>query len=126
MNYCSVSCSAKANMTLPPIPKGTRRAPSTEFRRGHRPSNRLPVGSVTIRTRTRDEGPRAWVKVAEPNSWRPRAVVAWEKANGAVPAGRVIHHVDRDTLNDDPTNLVALTRSEHAREHTAETHSRTP
>lgn len=122
LNYCSVSCSAKANMALPPIAKGERRSPATQFGAGHRPSNRLPVGSVTVRRRSRDGDKRAWVKVDEPNVWRPRAIVVWESANGPVPAGHVVHHIDGDPLNDEPTNLTALSRAEHQRVH----HSSTP
>lgn len=117
VNYCSVSCSAKANMTLRPIPKGERRARSTEFRPGQRPGNYLPVGTVRIRKRPRRDDRRAWVKVADPNVWRPRAVVEYERAYGPVPVGKVVHHIDEDQLNDDPANLSALTRSEHLAVH---------
>lgn len=34
--------------------------------------------------------------------------------------GLVIHHRDRDSLNDAPANLQALTRKEHAAEHRSE------
>jgi hypothetical protein len=59
---------------------------------------------------------RAWVKVSR-TRWRPRALVVYELHYGPVPAGCVVHHVDRDSLNDAPENLVALTRAEHAAEH---------
>lgn len=98
------------------IQPGQRLSPGTEFRPGGPAHNRLPVGSVRIRTFRGVK--RAWVKVAEPNVWRERAKVVWEREHGRpIPRGRVIHHRDRDSLNDDPSNLVALTRSEHAREH---------
>ena len=118
VNYCSVSCSAKANMTLQPIAKGERRGVTTEFVKGQRPTNVLPVGSVTTRVRhKRGRDTRAWVKVAEPNVWRERAVVVWESANGPRPRGLVIHHINGDPLDDRPENLVALTRAEHAALH---------
>lgn len=116
-NYCSRSCSAKANMSLSPIPKGERRGRGTEF--SGPPHNTLPVGTVTIRKRPGRDDVRAWVKVAEPNAWRPRAVVEWEKAHGPVPKGYVIHHVDHDSLNDDPANLQALSRGDHAALHSS-------
>jgi hypothetical protein len=96
--------------------KGMRLSPDSEFRAGHRPSNKLSVGDVTIRTDKAGK-PRAWVKVAEPNSWRPRAIVIWESTHGPLPRGKVVHHRDRDSTNDVPENLVALTPSEHATEH---------
>jgi hypothetical protein len=115
VNYCSVSCSAKANMRLRPIPKGERRATATEFRPGQRPTNRLPVG--TVRHRKHRGVVRAWVKIAEPSIWRLRAVVAWESANGSLARGRLVHHRNRNPLDDRPENLEALTRAEHLAEH---------
>ena len=37
-----------------------------------------------------------------------------------VARGLVIHHRDRDSLNDAPTNFQALTRKEHAAEYRGE------
>lgn len=126
VNYCSYECVGRAAIargTLPPAPKGVRRSQATEFQSGTEAHNRLPVGSVTIRFRKRDNEHRAWVKVAEPNRWRERARVVWEDAHGPVPAGVVIHHKNRDPLDDRIENLEALTRAEHVREHAAETHA---
>ncbi len=96
--------------------KGLHLSPESEFKPGHTPTNRLPVGAVTIRN-DKNGAPRAWVKVAEPSRWRLRAVLNWEATHGSLPKGRVVHHRDRDSLNDDPDNLLALTPSEHAKEH---------
>lgn len=60
------------------------------------------------------------MKVAEPNKWKKRAIAVLESANGPLPRGMVVHHIDRDALNDAPSNLVALTRSQHVEEHRAE------
>jgi hypothetical protein len=118
VNYCSRTCGAKANMRLRPIPKGERRGVATEFTPGQRPSNWCPVG--TVRERAHRGVVRAWVKVAEPNVWRLRAVVSWESLNGPLPAGHVVHHRNRDPLDDQPGNLEALTRAAHLAEHRAE------
>jgi hypothetical protein len=93
----------------------------TEFKLGQPAHNHQPVGTVKIRQRkNRREHPRAWVKVAEPKVWRLRAVVEWERINGQLPPGFVVHHVDRNSLNDDPKNLQALTRAQHLAEHRQE------
>jgi len=89
------------------------------FKPGQKAFNKKPVGSVSIRTETHTGSLRAWVKVAEPNVWRKRAVVVWEQHNGPVPAGSIVHHRDHDSLNDALGNLVLKTRSEHALEHVA-------
>jgi hypothetical protein len=41
----------------------------------------------------------------------------YEQHHGPIPPGFVVHHVDGDGLNNDPANLVAMSRSEHARLH---------
>jgi hypothetical protein len=100
---------------------GEHRSAATEFKAGQAAHNKLPVGSVTVRVETNTGAPRAWVKVAEPRLWRKRAVVVWERENGrALARGMVVHHRDRDSLNDAPENLVALTRRQHAAEHEAD------
>lgn len=95
--------------------KGIHLSPATEFAPGRESPARLPVGSVTIRSRRGLQ--YAFVKVAEPNKWMTRGRLIWSEANGPIPAGCVIHYRDRDTLNDDLANLECLSRAEHAREH---------
>ena len=114
------------------VKPGERLSPATEFKPGERPSvatefkpgnpahNKLPVGSVRVRKETHTGLLRAWVKTAEPNVWRKRAVIVWEAIHGHLPNGSVVHHVDRDSLNDDPGNLQGLTRKEHTAEHRTE------
>jgi len=92
---------------------------ATRFKAGQAARNKLPIGSVTIRDRKGVQ--RAFVKIAEPNVWRKRATVVWEAVNGKrLPRGYVVHHKDRNALNDDSSNLVALTRSQHIAEHRSE------
>jgi hypothetical protein len=132
--YCGLACYGASKVGKPivgswkpgSVPwnknlKGIRLSPHSEFKAGHSLNDPAPLGAVRIRCRNgRKEGPRAWVKIAQPNKWRLRAQIEWERVNGPLQDGLVIHHRDRDSLNDDPSNLVALTRSEHAREHHAE------
>lgn len=45
-------------------------------------------------------------------------VEVWERHHGRpVPDGHQIHHVDFDKLNNDPSNLLAVTPTEHKRLH---------
>lgn len=97
--------------------KGVHAAPATEFKAGQAPHNHLPVASVRVRRETHTGLNRAWVKTAEPDVWRKRAVVVWEAAHGSVARGSVVHHRNRDSLNDDIDNLQAMTRRQHADEH---------
>lgn len=41
----------------------------------------------------------------------------WEDANGAIPEGHDVHHVDHNKLNNDLGNLRLLTKAEHTRLH---------
>jgi len=41
----------------------------------------------------------------------------WEKENGRIPEGYVIHHIDKDKENNSLDNLMCLTNSQHAKIH---------
>jgi len=96
--------------------KGIHLSPATEFKPGRKSEAALPLGSVTIR-RHKDDGPRAWVKVAEPDVWRHRAIVVWEQAHGALLEGQIVHHKNRNTLDDALENIEAVDRAGHLAEH---------
>lgn len=99
--------------------KGIHLSPKTEFKSGPRPERRSPLGTISIR-KDKMGRLRAYVKVSDPNKWKLRAVKVWEDINGPVPPGHLIHHDDRDTLNDDSSNLICLTRAQHLDEHRSE------
>jgi hypothetical protein len=88
--------------------------------------NRLPVGTVRVRTFSRTRDQRAFVKIAEPNVWRLRAHFIWEQNFGPIPKGFGVHHRDRNKLNDNSANLELVTKAEHLAEHRSEfEHART-
>jgi hypothetical protein len=97
--------------------KGVHYSPATEFKKGQRGLSHVAVGTERKRLDKHTKTPRIWVKVAEPNQWRLRAVLVYERANGPVKHGLVVHHIDHNSLNDAPGNLEALTRSQHMIEH---------
>jgi len=99
--------------------KGVMKANSGTFKKGQISQTKEVIGAVKIR-KDKAGRSRAWVKVADKGNsydWRMRAVMEWEKANGRFPAGNVIHHMDADTLNDEPGNLILMTRAEHINAH---------
>lgn len=95
-------------------------SPATQFKPGHTATRKDPVGATRIRTSRRDGRQRAYVKIAEPNIWKLRAVHVWESIAGPLPEGLLVHHKDRDCLYDNIENLEAMTRAEHINEHRAE------
>lgn len=107
--YCSKDC-AKIGW------KGQRRSCSTEIQKGSIPTNKLSVGTITVRTEINGNH-RRWIKVSEPNVWVLYAVYSWTNINGEIPNGFVVHHIDKNPMNDLLTNLELLTRAEHINKH---------
>jgi len=100
--------------------KGVMQVNNGSYKKGRKSLTKAPLGAVRIRTRRRDGHQRAWVKVAnnrKPYDWRLRAEVVWEQAHGLIPRGSVVHHKDRDSLNDTPDNLETMTRAGHINAH---------
>lgn len=90
--------------------EGSRR---TQFKKGHMPHNGgTPVGELRIR-RQKGSRPYYWEKTGQPNIWRMKHVIEWEKANGPVPEGYILNFADGDTLNWEVSNLVLTTRAQH-------------
>ena len=44
----------------------------------------------------------------------------WENANGEIPKGHHIHHIDGDPYNNVLENLICLSEEEHAKIHESE------
>ena len=79
----------------------------TMFKKGNVPSNHRPVGSERV---TKDG--YIEVKIAEPNKWRLKHLVAWERVNGPLPKGYAILFLDGNKQNTDISNLRLMSRSE--------------
>lgn len=99
--------------------KGIHLSPASEFQKGRECETRAETGEIRIR-HFKNDNPRAFVKIGQPATWKSLAVYVWEQANGPLPRGMVVHHRDRNTLNDRIGNLQAMTRAEHIAEHRAE------
>lgn len=66
-------------------------------------------------------GDEAWttdgylkVKIAEPNKWRQKHILLWEKHNGPVPEGFMVTFKDQDHANCSIENLALISKSENA------------
>jgi hypothetical protein len=87
-------------------------APGSEkgwFRPGNIPLNYKPVGTKRINTQVYVE-----MKIADPNKWKMKHVIIWEKANGLVPKGHVVIFADGNRLNITLKNLLMVSRAELA------------
>lgn len=90
------------------------RMAETQFKKGQMPKNHLPVGSVRVRRSHKGRKSYVYEKVAEPNKWRMKHVLEWEKRNGAVPKDMIVIFADGDTMNTDISNLLIISRQQHA------------
>jgi len=90
-------------------PEALARVRGTYYQKGNSPHNHVPVGTEIVR-----EG-YTWVKTGEPNHWKAKHRIIYEKATGQ-KLGRddVIIFLDGDPGNMDPANLERITRSENS------------
>ena len=96
----------KGNVPFNKRKKGIRVSMTTEFKKGNKPKNTLPVGTEVF---SKDYW---YVKTAEPNTWTAKHRVIWESVNGKIPNGSSIIFLDSNVNNFDVTNLDIVTKSE--------------
>ena len=113
-----------------PSPKAYPKGPNrTSFRKGSR-VNRVPERPMFSET-WRGKGARRqlYIKVPEPHPspshadkgwnqrshWTPKSRWAWRQANGPIPEGHAIVHLDGDRGNCKPDNLVCVPKAVLAR-----------
>lgn len=78
----------------------------TLFKKGHNINTR-PVGTERI-----DKDGYVVVKIEQPNKWRLKQLVIWEKHHGAIPKNHVVIFLDGNNRNFDINNLALITRAE--------------
>lgn len=79
---------------------------STQFRKGNKPHNYVPVGSERV-----NGDDYVDVKIADPNRWRAKHLIVWEEYNGRpIPKGHAVIFGDRNRRNFEPDNLILVTR----------------
>jgi hypothetical protein len=79
------------------------------FKKGQRPWTYMPVGSKRINCYGYLD-----IKIADPNVWKAKHVLLWEKAHGPVPKGHVVIFADGNKSNIRLSNLLLVSRSELA------------
>lgn len=121
-NNIRIGCFKKGSVPWSKGTKGLVKANRGSFKKGEDPINKTPIGTIKIRNHRGTK--RVWIKVKEdgnPYDWMVRAVYVWTKKHGPIPRGYIIHHKNRDTLDDSLCNLELLSRAEHLMEHRYET-----
>ena len=92
--------------------RGIHISPDTEFKKGQKARNHLPVGTILQRT-SRKSGTRNWIKVAEPTKWELYAIYLWKQTYGFLIVGDVTHHLNGIRLDDRIENIIAFPRQDH-------------
>lgn len=95
--------------------KGIHLSENTEFKKGRKSENKLPIGTIVKRL---EKGKlRNFIKVNDPNVWQYYYVYLWEQHNGKVPKGYVVHHINKISDDDRIENLICVSRKEHINIH---------
>ena len=81
----------------------------TWFKKGQIPLSHKEIGTEVI-----DKNGYHKIKIAEPNKWKFKHIMEWEKHNGKVPEGCFISFKDGDHRNCGIDNLMCITKAEHA------------
>lgn len=79
----------------------------TMFKKGNTPGNHRPVGSERVNKDGYIE-----VKVAEPNKWKCKHRIIWERVHGSIPKGFNIQFIDGNPQNCVIENLYIISRAE--------------
>lgn len=89
------------------------RSAKTRFKPGRLPHNtKEQDGEITLRKDQRGIMYK-WIRI-KVGKWEMLHVYNWTKENGKVPDGSVIRFRDKDTMNCEVSNLMKVTRAEHA------------
>jgi hypothetical protein len=99
--------------------KGIHLSKKSEFKKGSIPKNKVKIGTIVIRNghKKRQAKKRRWIKIEEPNKWILYANYIWIKYKKILNKGMIIHHKDKNSLNDKINNLEELTRKDHMNIH---------
>ncbi|MFJ2453978.1 HNH endonuclease signature motif containing protein [Pseudomonas protegens] len=92
------------------------RAGETQFKKGSKPKNWLPIGSTRVadgylQRKVTDTG-------YPPKDWHPVHVLLWEEHNGPIPANHCVCFIDGDRSRIALDNLELITRAERMRRNT--------
>lgn len=82
----------------------------TQFKKGHVPKNKKPIGSERISVDGYIE-----VKVSEKGRWALKHRIVYEQAHGKIPKGYVVVFADGNKLNLELDNLILVSRNELCR-----------
>ena len=92
--------------------KVTGRMAENWFKKGHIPIQHKEIGSERHQ-RDKRGVEYIHVKVAEPNKWKMKQVIEWEKYNGSIPKNHIVIFLNGDTTDCNIENLALIDRATH-------------
>lgn len=91
-------------------PETRGRMAETQFKKGHTPANKLPVGTEIVK----DDG-YLWRKTGEGcREWRQVHRIIWEEAHGPIPEGKILTFLNGDKTDVRLENLALIDLSINA------------
>ena len=119
---------ARIRATLTGVPHTEERRRKASEAQKRRTAPRFDVGAFSIGKPAHNRAPIGYTRVSNGHmqvkcpdgKFRYRARVMWEAANGPIPPGSLIHHVNHDPFDDRLENFQLVTRSQHQRIHLLE------
>ena len=90
-------------------PEVYEKAKATMFKKGNKPHNMVPVGTIA---KTTDGYYK--IKVADPNIWEFCHIKTWKEANGEIPEGMMVSFKDGDHSHWNIENLMLITMQENS------------
>ena len=101
--------------------KGIHLSPKSEFKKGQKSVNWLPVGTIKFRiekSRNKQQfTKRRFIKVKEPSVWIEYAKYLWLKSKRKLKKGFCLHHINNNSLDDRVENLILVSRQDHPKLH---------
>ena len=93
-------------------PEKIEKVRATQFKKGDRPANELPIGAITVNSygykiRKRAMEGKLW------DRWEFLHRAVWEEHHGPVPDDMVVTFLDSNKLNCDISNLALVTKAEN-------------
>ena len=114
-NKISSGLDTKFKLGQPSANKGRKmtaeqyeKSKGTMFKNGGIPPNYRPVGSERVAVTGYIE-----IKVEDPNKWKLKHRVVWERHNGKIPPDKIVIFKDNNPLNCDVDNLMLVSKSEN-------------
>ena len=82
------------------------------FKKGNKPHNTYPEGTIFTR-----KGKNGWKCLVIKHNGKLKRLArhVWEQANGEIPSGCIVRHIDGDFTNVALENLMCITKSNNAR-----------